>query len=73
MRLTTARVVYLMYFYVYGGASVNRRLRNRVNRNALQLYNIDLKMIEENMPKYQYNIDQHCFNGRKIVQYAWRH
>ena len=65
MRLTTARVIYLMYFYVYGGASVNRRLRNRVNRNALQLYNIDLKMIEENMPKYQYNIDQHCFNGRK--------
>ena len=24
MRLTTARIVYLMYFYMYGGASVNR-------------------------------------------------
>ena len=65
MRLTTARIVYLMYFYVYGGASVSRQLRNRVNRNVVQLYNIDLKMIEENMPKYQYDVDQHGFNGKK--------
>lgn len=65
MRLTTARVVYLVYFYIYGGSSVNRHMRSRANRNTTPAYKIDLKMIEENMPKYLYDVDQHSFNGKK--------